>query len=113
MDETERAIAPADHTAVLTEAIAQIPARHRRNLLIRVDGAGFSHELVDWFTALDTAKTHGRRGLSVEYSVGFAVTEPLATSRARQPKHVSTRAPPTSAPNVLGEREVQPIRTEA
>ena len=34
----------ADHTAVLTEAIAQIPARHRRNLLIRVDGAGFSHE---------------------------------------------------------------------
>ena len=82
----------ADHTAVLTEAIAQIPARHRRNLLIRVDGAGFSHELVDWFTALDTAKTHGRRGRSVEYSVGFAVTEPVREALKLVPKRAWTPA---------------------
>jgi hypothetical protein len=30
----------ADHIAVLTEALAQIPARHRRDVLVTVDGAG-------------------------------------------------------------------------
>ena len=35
----------ADHLAVLTAAIRQIPARMRSRLLVRVDGAGASHEL--------------------------------------------------------------------
>jgi hypothetical protein len=35
----------ADHLAVLTAAIRQIPARMRSKLLVRVDGAGASHEL--------------------------------------------------------------------
>src|SRR6266702_2040719 len=33
----------ADHLAVLTAAIRQIPARMRSRLLVRVDGAGASH----------------------------------------------------------------------
>ena len=36
----------ADHLAVLTAAIRQIPARMRSRLLVRVDGAGASHELI-------------------------------------------------------------------
>ena len=36
----------ADHAAVLTAAIRQIPARMRSRLLVRVDGAGASHELI-------------------------------------------------------------------
>ena len=64
-----------DHTDVLTAAIAQVPAAHRRRLLVRADGAGASHELLDWLTGLNTAAVHGKRGRSVEYSVGFAVTE--------------------------------------
>ena len=32
----------ADHIAVLTAAIAQVPTKHRRKLLIRADGAGAS-----------------------------------------------------------------------
>ena len=32
-----------DHIEVLTEAIAQVPGTHRRDLLIRSDGAGASH----------------------------------------------------------------------
>ncbi len=36
----------ADHAAVLTAAIRQIPSRMRARLLVRVDGAGASHELV-------------------------------------------------------------------
>jgi len=64
-----------DHIAVLTDAIAQVPAAHRKNLLVRADGAGASHGLLDWLTGLNTAPMHGRRGRTVEYSVGFAVTE--------------------------------------
>jgi hypothetical protein len=35
----------ADHAAVLTAALRQIPRRMRSKLLVRVDGAGASHEL--------------------------------------------------------------------
>ena len=35
-----------DHIEVLTAAIAQVPARMRSRLMVRVDGAGTSHELV-------------------------------------------------------------------
>ncbi len=35
-----------DHIEVLTAAIAQVPARMRSRLMVRVDGAGASHELV-------------------------------------------------------------------
>ena len=38
----------ADHIEVLADAIAQIPAGHRKKLLIRSDGAGASHKLLDW-----------------------------------------------------------------
>jgi hypothetical protein len=64
-----------DHIAVLSDAIAQIPAAHRRRLLIRSDGAGASHALLDWLTAQD--RVRGRR---LEYSVGFAVTEHVRTA---------------------------------
>jgi hypothetical protein len=60
----------ADHIEVLSDAIAQIPAAHRKKLLIRSDGAGASHGLLDWLTEQGQV-----RGRSVEYSVGFAVTE--------------------------------------
>jgi hypothetical protein len=35
-----------DHREVLAAAIRQVPARLRRNILVRVDGAGASHELI-------------------------------------------------------------------
>ncbi len=62
----------ADHIEVLTEAIAQIPAVHRKRLLVRSDGAGASHQLLDWLTEQDKV-----RGRTVEYSVGFAMTEKI------------------------------------
>jgi hypothetical protein len=37
-----------DHIGALTRAITQVPAAHRRRLLIRCDGAGATHELLDW-----------------------------------------------------------------
>lgn len=73
----------ADHIAVLTEAISQVPAAHRRRLLVRSDGAGASHRLLDWLTE------QGRvRGRSLEYSVGFAINEQIRDAIAKVPKQV-------------------------
>ena len=55
-----------DHIEVLGEAIAQLPARYRRNLLITCDGAGATLDLVRHISTLNAAP--GRR---VHYSVGF------------------------------------------
>jgi hypothetical protein len=45
-----------DHKEVLAAAIRQVPARFRRKLLIRVDGAGASHELVKHLLSLSSAR---------------------------------------------------------
>jgi hypothetical protein len=56
----------SEHIAVLGEAIAQIPDPQRRDLLITVDGAGATLDLIRHITGLNAV--HGRR---VHYSVGF------------------------------------------
>jgi hypothetical protein len=55
-----------DHIEVLEEAITQIPARYRRDLLITVDGAGASHGVVENITPLNR-----RPGYRVHYSLGW------------------------------------------
>jgi hypothetical protein len=76
-----------DHVEVLTDAIAQIPAAHRKKLLIRSDGAGASHKLLDWLHQQGQV-----RGRSVEYSVGFAVTEHIREAINLVPAKVWTPA---------------------
>lgn len=61
----------ADHIAVLDAALAQVPAQHRRDVLVTVDGAGASHALIKHLDGLNTATEHGRRGRRVEYSIGW------------------------------------------
>jgi len=65
----------SDHIAVLDAAFAQIPAGWRTDVLVTIDGAGASHDIVDHLTALNTAAAHGRRGRRVEYSIGWPVDE--------------------------------------
>jgi hypothetical protein len=74
----------ADHLEVLDEAIAQIPARYRRDLLITVDGAGASHGLVDRLTTLNS-----RPGYRVHYSIGWDLGE--------RERAALSRIPPTAA----------------
>jgi hypothetical protein len=69
----------ADHIEVLTAAIAQIPARHRRDLLVTCDGAGATKDLLAHITALNTP---GRR---VEYSVGFDLDTRARTAVGQVP----------------------------
>ena len=59
----------ADHLAVLTAALRQIPRRMRSKLLVRVDGAGASHELISHLLSLTT------RCRTVLFSCGWAITE--------------------------------------
>src|SRR3954453_2796675 len=59
----------ADHLDVLSQAIAQVPARHRRQLLIRADSAAATHVVLDWLTAQNTTR---RR---VQYSIGWSISE--------------------------------------
>lgn len=47
----------ADHVWVLTDALAQIPGSSRAKLLIRIDGAGAAHALLEHLQALNQA--HG------------------------------------------------------
>ncbi|MGH8571453.1 MAG: IS1380 family transposase [Gammaproteobacteria bacterium] len=58
-----------DQVAVLDHGLAQIPARWRTDVLVTIDGAGASHEIIDHLHALNTAREHGKRGRRVEYSI--------------------------------------------
>jgi hypothetical protein len=72
----------ADHIEVLDEAIAQIPAKHRRDLLITVDGAGASHGLVNHITTLN-----GKPGHRVHYSIGWDLGARERSAIGRVPTH--------------------------
>jgi Transposase DDE domain group 1 len=62
----------ADHVAVLSDAVAQLPAAYRKKIIFRADGAGSTKELLVWIT-----EESARRGYTWHYSVGFDVTEPV------------------------------------
>ena len=57
-----------DHREVLAAAIRQVPARFRRKILVRVDGAGASHELVKHLLSLSSPR---RRML---FTCGWMIT---------------------------------------
>ena len=56
----------ADHIAIVDASIAALPPGWRRNLMVTVDGAGFSHKLAEHLDALA-----GRRGYTLVYSCGW------------------------------------------
>ncbi len=69
----------ADHAAVLTAAIRQIPARFRSRMLVRVDGAGASHELITHLLSLSaTAPTPGAVHLRLDDHRGRRAGDPAA-----------------------------------
>ena len=60
----------ADHITLADAAITALPPAFRRRLMITVDGAGASHDLIGH---LD--KLAARRGYELTYSAGWALTE--------------------------------------
>ena len=58
-----------DHVRVLGDAIAQLPVAYRRKLLIRVDGAGATHDLLEHLEQMN------RAWRSVKFTVGWTITD--------------------------------------
>lgn len=71
----------ADHIEVLDEAIVQIPARYRRDLLITVNGASSSHGLLDHITTLNASPWR-----QVHYSTGWDLGARERVAIGRVPK---------------------------
>jgi len=68
----------SDHIAVLDLALAQLPDAHRcKPILVRVDGAGFSHALIAHLAAA-----------GLQYSVGFPSTEAVRAAIGMVPAWV-------------------------
>ncbi|MGH4016786.1 MAG: transposase [Pseudonocardiaceae bacterium] len=65
----------SDHLAVLDAAFTQSPATWRTDVLVSIDGAGASHEIIDYLSGLNTATVHGKRARRVEYTIGWPVDE--------------------------------------
>lgn len=70
----------ADHIAVVKAALAQLPGhrpgtRPGRKVLIRTDGAGGTHDFVNWLVSQ-----------RLSYSVGFTLPDTFAQTLARMPK---------------------------
>jgi hypothetical protein len=57
-----------DHKEVLAAAIRQVPARFRKKMLVRVDGAGASHELIKHLLSLSSARR------TVLFTCGWMIT---------------------------------------
>jgi hypothetical protein len=70
----------ADHRTVLTAALAQIPGSSHAKILIRVDGAGATHELLEHIEKLNTARR------TVRYLVGWTITADDETAIAKLPE---------------------------
>ena len=58
----------SDHIEVLAAALAQIPPRWRSKLLVRIDGAGASHDLVKHLLSLSTPRR------TVLFTCGWMIT---------------------------------------
>src|SRR6266702_4325406 len=58
----------ADHKEVLAAAIRQVPARFRKQVLVRVDGAGASHELIRHLLGMSSPRC------TVLFTCGWMIT---------------------------------------
>jgi hypothetical protein len=71
----------ADHITVLDQALAQIPGSSSAKILVRVDGAGATHDLHERVEELNTAR---RR---VRFTTGWKITDADEAAIAQLPEH--------------------------
>jgi hypothetical protein len=76
----------ADHVMVLKAALSGIPAGFGSKVLIRIDGAGASHELMEWMVKL----SNGRR--TVRFVCGWTITAADEDAIKKLPEDVWTPA---------------------
>lgn len=70
----------SDHITVLTDALAQIPGSSSAKLLVRIDGAGATHGLLEHLEALNTTRR------TVRCTVGWKITDEDERAVAKLPE---------------------------
>jgi Transposase DDE domain group 1 len=73
----------ADHIQATRLALAQVPRQARRQVLIRTDSGGGTHEFLHWLT---------RPARRLAYSVGFTITEDVQEAILKIPARAWTPA---------------------
>jgi Transposase DDE domain group 1 len=73
----------ADHVEAAGLALAQLPRRLRRKVVVRAGSGGGTHEFLTWLTA---------RSRRLHYSVGMTITEPVAEAIGKVPADARTPA---------------------
>jgi len=73
----------ADHIEAARLALAQLPGRLRRRVLVRADSGGGTHEFLTWLTA---------KSRRLHYSVGMTITEAVAEAIGKVPAQAWTPA---------------------
>ncbi|TQS31220.1 IS1380 family transposase [Microbispora sp. KK1-11] len=73
----------ADHITATRLAAAQLPKQRRRQVLIRTDSGGGTHEFLSWLT---------RPGRRLSYSIGFVLTEEVQAAILALPQQAWTPA---------------------
>jgi hypothetical protein len=73
----------ADHVEAAGLALAQLPRRPRRKVVVRADSGGGTHEFLTWLTA---------KSRRLHYSVGMTITEPVAEAIGKVPGDAWTPA---------------------
>jgi hypothetical protein len=73
----------ADHIETTRLALAQLPKHLRRNVLVRTDSGGGTHEFLAWLT---------RPGRWLKYSIGFTITDDIAQAILKLPATAWTPA---------------------
>lgn len=76
----------SEHIAVLGDALTQIPRAYRRKILIRLDGAGASHALIEHMLSLSSPRR------KVMFTSGFTITALEEAAIADLPEHAWTQA---------------------
>jgi len=76
----------SEHIMVLGDALAQLPRCFGRRILIRLDGAGASHTLIEHLLSLSTARR------KVAFTSGFTITATEEAAIADLPEHAWTSA---------------------
>jgi hypothetical protein len=73
-----------DHIRVLGDAIAQLPVKYRRKILVRVDGAGATHDLLEHLEQMN------RLWRTVKFTVGWTITDTDENAIAALPENAWT-----------------------
>ena len=89
----------ADHIGLVDASVAALPPAWRRNLMVTVDGAGFSHKLLEHLDKLAS-----RRGYTLVYSCGWELDQRekaairLSPSRRGRSRSITAARSASAAP---------------